>query len=73
MYKQKCVEMRTGRIEKRSTVLFALVTLSAVTLILASEHASVAVVHHTVVVDHKAHTAMKVEAGLKITNSLAYN
>jgi len=44
MYKQKCVEMRTGRIEKRSTVLFALVTLSAVTLILASEHASVAVV-----------------------------
>jgi hypothetical protein len=49
IYKQKCVEMRRERIQKRSTVLFAVVALSVVTLILASQHASAAV-------HHKAHT-----------------
>jgi hypothetical protein len=52
--------MRTEIIEKRSAVLFAVVTISAVTLILASQHASAAVVvhhHHTVhvLVDPQAH------------------
>ena len=63
MYKQKC-EMRRERIQKRSTTttqLFAIVALSAVTLILASQHASAAVVvHHKVTVQHTAHTVSKV-------------
>jgi hypothetical protein len=46
--------MRTERIEK-TTVLFAVVALSAVTLIVASQNASAAVVHHTtsISVHHK--------------------
>jgi hypothetical protein len=64
MDKQKCVEMRRERIQKRSTTttqLFAIVALSAVTLILASQHASAAVVaHHKVTVQHTANTASKV-------------
>jgi hypothetical protein len=56
IYKQKCVEMRRERIQKRSTVLFAVVALSAVTLILASQHVSAAV-YHKAAVHQKAHTA----------------
>jgi len=41
--------MRIERIDK-TTVLFAVVALSAVTLILASQNASAALVHHKVVV-----------------------
>ncbi|MGC2683266.1 MAG: hypothetical protein WA323_15500 [Candidatus Nitrosopolaris sp.] len=60
IYKQKCVEMKRERIQKRSTVLFGVVALSAITLILASQHASaVVVVHHKVTVHHNAHTASK--------------
>ena len=54
--------MRTERIEKRSTVLFAVVVLCTVTLTLASQHASAAAtaVRHKVTVHHKAHTVSKV-------------
>jgi hypothetical protein len=47
IYNQKCIEMRTKRMEKRSSVLFAIVVFSAVILILASQHASAT--------DHKVH------------------
>ncbi len=61
--------MRTGRIEKR-TVLFVLVMLSAVSLILASQNASAAVVHQKVVVDHKAHTASKSSTSIGVHDKL---
>jgi hypothetical protein len=66
MYKQKCVEMRTERIEKRSTVLFAIVALYTVTLILASQHASAAAVHHKVTVHPKAHTVSSQSAAVVV-------
>jgi len=53
------------RINKTSTIFFAIVTVTAqllfaVSFILASEHASAAIVHHKVAVHHKAHTVHQV-------------
>jgi hypothetical protein len=73
MYKQKKVEMRSERIEKRSTVLFAVVALSAVTLMLASQHASAAVVvHHKVTVQHNAETGSKVHHKIILVDPQAH-
>jgi hypothetical protein len=56
------IEMKKERIKKTSTVLFAIVTVTAlitVSLIPASQQASAVVVHHKVAVHHRAHTASK--------------
>ena len=50
-------------IKKTSTALFAIITVTAlfaVSFIVASEHASAAIVHHKVAVHHKAHTIHQV-------------
>jgi hypothetical protein len=56
-------EIKKERTNKTSTIFFAIVTVTAlfsVSFILASEHASAAIVHHKVAVHHKAHTVHQV-------------
>ena len=56
------IEMKKERLKKTSTVLFAIVTVTAlitVSLISASQQASAVVVHHKVAVHHRDHTASK--------------
>jgi hypothetical protein len=62
--------MRTERIEKRSTVLFAVVVLCTVTLTLASQHASAAAtaVRHKVTVHHKADTVSRQASGVVVVH-----
>jgi len=56
-------EIKKERKNKTSTIFFAIVTVTAlfaVSFILASEHASAAIVHNKVGVHHKAHTVHQV-------------
>jgi hypothetical protein len=58
--------MKTEQIKKTSTVVFAIVivtALFAVNLITASQNASAAVVHHKVTTHHVGHTASKDPSG----------
>jgi hypothetical protein len=68
------IEMKKERIKKTSTVLFAIVTVTAlitVSLIPASQQASAVVVHHKVAVHHKAHTASSQASAVVVHHKVA--
>ena len=68
------IEMKKERIKKTSTVLFAIVTVTAlitVSLIPASQQASAVVVHHKVAVHHRAHTASSQASAVVVHDKVA--